>query len=145
MGLYDMVLIKDNHWRIAGVGMGKRMPSGSNLEEIREKIPQGMKVEVEVNNLRQLNRVLCTDVDIIMLDNMKPSVLKKAVRMVQLARKRKGAKSPAIEVSGRINLKTIKQIAHLGVDRISIGEITHSARAIDISLEIIRVEPRIKD
>jgi len=139
MGLYDMVLIKDNHWRIAGHGMGEEIPSGSNLEEIREKIPQGMKVEVEVNNLRQLKRVLCMDVDIIMLDNMNLPILRKAVRMVQLARKRKGVKIPAIEVSGRINLNSIKKIAHLGVDRISVGEITHSARALDISLEVVGV------
>ncbi len=140
MGLYDMVLIKDNHWRIAGVVMGKEIPSGGSLEEIREKIPHGMKVEVEVNNLRQLKRVLSVDVDIIMLDNMELPILKKAVRMVQLARKRKWTKSPAIEVSGRVNLKTIKQIAHLGVDRISVGEITHSPRAMDISLDVVGVK-----
>jgi len=140
MGLYDMVLVKDNHWRIAGVGMGKRISSGSNLEEIREKIPHGMKVEVEVNNLRQLKRVLYMNVDIIMFDNMKLPILRKAVRMVHLARKRKGVKSPAIEVSGRINLNSIKKIAHLGVDRISIGEITHSARALDISLEVVGIK-----
>jgi len=57
-----------------------------------------------------------------------------------LARKRKGVKSPAIEVSGRINLNSIKKIAHLGVDRISIGEITHSARALDISLEVVGIK-----
>ena len=139
MGLYDMVLIKDNHWRIAGARTGERVPGGWNLEEIRKKIPQGMKVEVEVDSLRQLERVLAMDVDIIMLDNMKLPVLKKAVRMVKMARDRKGTKSPAIEVSGKINLKSIKQIARLGVDRISVGEITHSARALDISLEIVGI------
>jgi len=137
MGLYDMVLIKDNHWWIAGARTKERVTSGGNLEEIREKIPKGMKVEVEVDSLRQLKRVLDMDVDIIMLDNMKLPILKKAVRMVKMARDRKGTKSPAIEVSGKINLKSIKQIAHLGVDRISVGEITHSARALDISLEIV--------
>jgi len=139
MGLYDMVLVKDNHWRIAGVRTGERVPGGWNLEEIRKKIPKGMKVEVEVDSLRQLKRVLDMDVDIIMLDNMKLPILKKAVRMVKMARDRKGTKSPAIEVSGKINLKSIKQIAHLGVDRISVGEITHSARALDISLEIVGI------
>ncbi|MFB0527726.1 MAG: carboxylating nicotinate-nucleotide diphosphorylase [bacterium] len=137
MGLYDMVLIKDNHWRIAGARTGERVPGGWNLKEIRKKIPQGMKVEVEVDSLRQLKRVLAMDVDIIMLDNMKLSILKKAVRMVEVARDRKGTKSPAVEVSGKINLESIKQIAHLGVDRISVGEITHSARALDISLDIV--------
>ena len=139
MGLYDMVLVKDNHWRIAGARRKERVASGWNLEEIREKIPKGMKVEVEVDSLRQLKRVLDMDVDIIMLDNMKLPVLKKAVRMVKMARDRKGTKSPAIEVSGKINLKSIKQIAHMGVDRISVGEITHSARALDISLEIVGI------
>jgi len=139
MGLYDMVLIKDNHWRIAGARTKERVASGWNLEEIREKIPKGMKVEVEADSLRQLKRVLDMDVDIIMLDNMKLPILKKAVRMVKMARDRKGTKSPAIEVSGKINLKSIKQIAHLGVDRISVGEITHSARALDISLEIVGI------
>jgi len=139
MGLYDMVLIKDNHWWIAGARTKERVTSGGNLEEIREKIPKGMKVEVEVDSLRQLKRVLDMDVDIIMLDNMKLPILKKAVRMVKMARDRKGTKSPAIEVSGKINLKSIKQIAHLGVDRISVGEITHSARALDISLEIVGI------
>lgn len=137
MGLYDMVLVKDNHWRIAGVRRKERVASGGNLEEIRKKIPKGMKVEVEVDSLRQLERVLSMDVDIIMLDNMKLPVLKKAVRMVKMARDRKGTKSPAIEVSGKINLKSIKQITHMGVDRISVGEITHSARALDISLDIV--------
>ena len=139
MGLYDMVLIKDNHWWIAGARTREKVSGGWNLEEIREKIPKGMKVEVEADSLRQLKRVLDMDVDIIMLDNMKLPILKKAVRMVKMARDRKGTKSPAIEVSGKINLKSIKQIAHLGVDRISVGEITHSARALDISLEIVGI------
>jgi len=137
MGLYDMVLVKDNHWGIGGAHTRETVPGILNLEEIKEKIPQGMKVEVEVNSLKQLKRVLAMDVDIVMFDNMKVPVLKKAVRMVEMARKRKGVKSPAIEVSGKINLKSIKQIAHLGVDRISVGEITHSARALDISLDIV--------
>ncbi len=139
MGLYDMVLIKDNHWRIAGTRPRERAPSGWNLQEIREKIPQGMKVEVEVDSLRQLKRVLTMDVDIIMLDNMRLPMLKKAIRMVEVAGDRKRTKSPAIEVSGRINLNSIKQIARLGVDRISVGEITHSARALDISLEVVGI------
>jgi len=137
MGLYDMVLIKDNHWRIGWYGTGKSLPGHWNLEEIRGRIPPGMKVEVEVNSLKQLKRVLATDVDIIMLDNMRLPVLKKAIKLVEENRDRKGGKSPAIEVSGRINLRNIEQISRLGVDRISVGEITHSAKALDISLEIV--------
>ena len=137
MGLYDMVLVKDNHWRIAGVRTGERVPDGWNLEEIREKIPQGMKVEVEVDSLNELRRVLAMGVDIVMLDNMRFPALKKAVKMIRVSRERKGTRSPSIEVSGKINLRTIKQIAHMGVDSISVGEITHSARALDISLDIV--------
>ncbi|MFQ5866826.1 MAG: carboxylating nicotinate-nucleotide diphosphorylase [bacterium] len=139
MGLYDMVLVKDNHWRIAYGRRRERVPSGLSLEEIRGKIPKGMKLEVEVNSLRQLKRVLAMDANIVMLDNIRLPILKKAIRMVQQAWDRKGARSPAIEVSGKINLKSIKQIAHLGVDRISVGEITHSVRALDISLEVMGV------
>jgi nicotinate-nucleotide pyrophosphorylase (carboxylating) len=137
MGLYDMVLIKDNHWYITQGYTRGRVASGWNLGEIMRKIPQGMKVEVEVNSLKQLKRVSAMDVDIIMLDNMKLPILMRAVRMVQKARDRKGAKSPAIEVSGKINLESIRQIVHLGVDRISVGEITHSVKALDISLEVV--------
>jgi len=140
MGLYDMVLVKDNHWRIGGYGMGKRLPARWNLEEIRRRIPQGMKVEVEVNSLKQLKRVLAMDVDIIMLDNMRLPVLKKAIRVVEEDRDKKGVKSPAVEVSGKINLKSIEQISRLGVDRISVGEITHSAKALDISLEAVGLD-----
>lgn len=137
MGLYDMVLIKDNHWRIAGARGVGRVPGNWNLQQIRKKIPRGIKIEVEVDNLKQLKKVLAMDADIVMLDNMKFPILRKAVKMVKTSRERKGTKSPAIEVSGKINLKSIKQIARLGVDRISVGEITHSARALDISLDIV--------
>jgi len=137
MGLYDMLLIKDNHWRIAGAGGTGRVPGNWNLPKIRKKIPRGIKIEVEVDNLKQLKKVLAMDVDIVMLDNMKFPILRKAVKMVKTSREIKRTKSPAIEVSGKINLESIKQIARLGVDRISIGEITHSARALDISLDIV--------
>jgi len=137
MGLYDMVLVKDNHWRVGWYRAGKRLPAQWNLEEIRRRIPQGMKVEVEVNSLKQLERVLAMDVDIIMLDNMRLPVLKKAIKIVEENRDRKGVKGPTIEVSGKVNLRSIKQISRLGVDRISVGEITHSAKALDISLEVV--------
>ncbi len=137
MGLYDMVLIKDNHWRIAGARGPGRVAGKRDLRQIKKNIPRGIKIEVEVDSLSQLKRVLGTDVDIVMLDNMRLPVLKKAVKMIRMKRGKKGAKSPAIEVSGKINLESIKKIARLGVDRISVGEITHSARALDISLDIV--------
>jgi nicotinate-nucleotide pyrophosphorylase (carboxylating) len=139
MGLYDMVLIKDNHWSILGARGRKRVPANWNLQQIRKKIPRGIKIEVEVDSLNELKRVLAMGVDIVMLDNMRLPVLKKAVKMIRMSRGKKGTRSPAIEVSGKINLNSIKQIARLGVDRISVGEITHSARALDISLEIVGI------
>jgi len=137
MGLYDMLLLKDNHWRIVGYRTARRLPGRWNLDEIRERIPGGMKIEVEVNSLKQLKKVLAMDVDIVMLDNMGLSVLKKAIRMIESHRGGKKVKSPTIEVSGKINLRSIKQISRLGVDRISVGEITHSAKALDMSLEVV--------
>jgi len=137
MGLYDMVLIKDNHWCIAGVRGVDGVVGNRDLQQIRKNIPRGIKIEVEVDSLSELKRALAMDADIVMLDNMRLPALKKAVKMIRMSRERKGTRSPAIEVSGKINLESIKKIAQLGVDRISVGEITHSARALDISLDIV--------
>jgi len=136
MGLYDMVLVKDNHWRIVE-SRRKKGFVGMGLEQLRDRIPREIKVEIEVDNLRQLERVLTMDVDIIMLDNMELPLLKKALKMVKVARRKKGTQGPAIEVSGKIDLESIGKIAKLGVERVSIGEITHSVRALDIGLDIV--------
>jgi nicotinate-nucleotide pyrophosphorylase (carboxylating) len=121
-GLYDAVLIKDNHLVMAG---GVK----SAVNSVRKKISHTMKIEVEVENLSQLQEALEMQVDIVMLDNMDLDIIRKAVKM---------AKNKAlIEVSGGITLEKVKQIAQIGVDLISIGALTHSVKSLDINMEII--------
>ena len=121
-GLFDGVLIKDNHITAAG--------SISRAVELAKKnTPHTVKIEVEVEDLAGVREAVETGVDTILLDNMKPGEVKKAVELV------KGR--AALEASGGINLDTVKSMADTGVDFISIGALTHSARAADFSLEII--------
>ena len=121
-GLYDMVMIKDNHIQIAG-GI---KPS---VEAIRKKIPKSIKIEVETSSLEQVQEALEAKVDIIMLDNMTSSVMAEAVKLIN--------KRAKIEASGNMTLKRIRKVAATGVDYISIGALTHSVKALDISQRII--------
>jgi len=121
-GLYDAVLIKDNHIVAAG---GIK----SAVNSVRKQISHTLKIEVEVENLSQLQEALKMQVDIIMLDNMDLETMKEAVRLV------KG--KTLIEASGGITLKNVRKIAQTGVDFISIGALTHSVKSLDISMEII--------
>jgi nicotinate-nucleotide pyrophosphorylase (carboxylating) len=130
MGLYDMVLIKDNHLKLVRQFEIKKL-----IESLRRKIPKQMKIEIEVDTLEALKNILGCKVDIIMLDNMSPAKLKKAVEWV---RGQKRGKKQLLEASGNVNLSNAKEIAKTGVDFISVGGITHSAPALDISLEIIK-------
>ncbi|MEA3328173.1 MAG: carboxylating nicotinate-nucleotide diphosphorylase [Candidatus Omnitrophota bacterium] len=129
MGLYDQVLIKDNHLLAAGYG-----PQAANLRDLikraKKKRPKGLKVEIEVENLKEFKQALTAGPDIIMLDNMPLKDIKKAV----ILRKR----LPKLEVSGNVSLENVRQIAATGVDMISIGSLTHSAKSIDLSLKIYR-------
>jgi len=121
LGLYDMVLIKDNH--IAACG--------SLGEAVRRVRAAGVKVpiEVEVKDLDELAEALSLEVDRILLDNMDLEELREAVRLA-------GGKVP-LEASGGVTLENVAQVAACGVDFISVGAITHSAPALDLSLEII--------
>ena len=121
-GLYDAVLIKDNHIAVAG---GIK----SAVNSVRKQISHTVKIEVEVENLSQLQEALKVQVDIIMLDNMDLETMKEAVKMV------KG--EALIEASGGITLEKVREIARTGVDLISVGALTHSVKALDISMEII--------
>ena len=121
-GLYDAVLIKDNH--IAAAGGIK-----SAVNSVRKQISHTVNIEVEVENLSQLQEALEMKVDIIMLDNMDLDTMKEAVKMV------KG--KALIEASGGITLEKVRKIAQTGVDLISIGSLTHSVKALDINMEII--------
>ncbi len=121
-GLYDMVMIKNNHIQVAG-GI---KPA---VEAIRKKIPKSIKIEVETSNIEQVHEALEAGVDIIMLDNMSSSMMIEAVALIN--------KRAKIEASGNMTLKRIRKVASTGVDYISIGALTHSVKALDISQRII--------
>jgi nicotinate-nucleotide pyrophosphorylase (carboxylating) len=121
-GLYDMVLIKDNH--IAAVGS-----IGEAVRRVRAGDKRGRLVEVEVTNMKQLQEALAVgSVDRIMLDNMTLEQMREAVKIT-------GGRVP-LEASGMVNLNTVVAIAETGVDYISCGALTHSVKALDISLEL---------
>ena len=128
-GLYDMVLVKDNHL-IADSGLSA---FAETVRRLRQERP-GVRIEVEADHLEQVRAFLEIDeVDVILLDNMKRTEMREAVAL----RKNK----VKFEASGDITLKNIRQIAATGVDYISVGALTHSAPAINLSLEIRNVTP----
>lgn len=129
MGLYDQVLIKDNH--LKALEATQAMAKGVRLA--REKAPQWMLIEVEAKTLEEVEEALAARSDIIMLDNMS---LKDINRAVELIRRAGLARPPLIEVSGGITLENVEDFAKTRADRISVGALTHSARALDIALEI---------
>ncbi|OGV97929.1 MAG: nicotinate-nucleotide diphosphorylase (carboxylating) [Nitrospinae bacterium RIFCSPHIGHO2_12_FULL_39_42] len=120
-GLYDGILIKDNHIKVAG-GIIKA------VKKVKDNAPHLMKIEVEVKSIKEVRDALKCKADVIMLDNMDISTIKRAVRLIN--------KVALVEVSGGVNLKNVVEITATGVDYISIGALTHSARAVDISMEI---------
>ena len=138
MGLYDQVLVKDNHLDIMKDRPGSDAPPSTNVIEtvvstLRKKVKEGVLIEVETRTLDEVYDALKSGADIILFDNMDVARLKEAVSLV------KGwnvPHKPLTEASGNISLENVRQVAETGIDRISIGAITHSARALDISLEI---------
>ena len=120
-GLYDAVMIKDNHIKVAGGIL-------EAINKVRQSIPHTVKIEVEVESLEQVELALIGKADIIMLDNKTTELMLQAVEMI------KG--QALVEASGGVNLLTIENIAKTGVDIISVGAITHSVMALDISLDI---------
>jgi nicotinate-nucleotide pyrophosphorylase (carboxylating) len=123
-GLYDAVMIKDNHIKASG-GISAAVGAA------REAIPHTMKIEVEVETFEQLQEALLARPDIIMLDNMSTDRMKEAVRFI-----RAHAPHISIEASGNVSLETVKAIAETGVDVISAGRLTYSVQALDISLDL---------
>ncbi|MGA2230188.1 MAG: carboxylating nicotinate-nucleotide diphosphorylase [Tepidisphaeraceae bacterium] len=131
-GLYDALLVKDNH--IAGVGIKDLAAFLLGVVERSRAESPGRIVEVEVDSLEQLREVLKVDgVDVILLDNMDCPKMEMAVELRDGAGKKK---SVALEASGGVTLETVRAIALTGVDRISVGAITHSAPALDIGLDV---------
>lgn len=123
MGLYDGVLIKDNHIEVCG-GIS------AAIEGIREIVSHLVKIEVEVSDLPGVEEALAAGADVIMLDNMD-------IQQVTEAVKRINGKA-VVEVSGGITDQSLKQLGKTGVDIISVGALTHSARSVDLSM---RIEP----
>lgn len=124
IGLYDMVLIKDNHIDFAG-------SLRAAVERTREYAPH-LEIEVEARTLADVREALDLGVQRIMLDNMTPVMMAEAVRLV--------AGRARLEASGNVSLDTIRQIAETGVDDISIGALTHSARVFDVSFDYLASE-----
>jgi nicotinate-nucleotide pyrophosphorylase (carboxylating) len=195
MGLYDQVLIKDNHLCLMGSGapggtpdVAQGGPSGdapgsvpggapggpssglsggpssglsggpssglsggtpggpagsdlasvlsSAVASLRDQLPPEIPIEVEAQDLDQVRCALEAGVDVIMLDNMAPQQMEEAVRLIHSRSSSGGQKRPAIEASGGIRLDNVRRVAETGVDRISVGALTHSAPALDIAMDI---------
>lgn len=137
-GLYDMVLVKDNHL-LAHPGFSTFAEA---LHRFRQKRPE-VRIEVEADRLEQVRTFLQIDeIDVILLDNMKPAQIREAIALGRAAgrdqsgRARPRTRRVEFEASGGVTLENIRQFAATGVDYISIGALTHSARAIDFSLEL---------
>lgn len=127
--LSDGVLIKDNHIRVAG-------SISEAVRRVRSRVHHLLKIEVEAHSLAQVEEALECGVDAILLDNFGLDEIREAVRIVREWSERKGGQRPLLEVSGGISLENVEAIAQTGVDIISVGALTHSAPALDISLEI---------
>jgi len=121
-GLFDGVLIKDNH--IAAVGSISKA-----VAKIRDTVPHTLRIEVEVDDIKGLKQALDAGADAILLDNMSVKEMKEAVTIA--------GGTVLLEASGGITLESIEEISQTGVNLISVGAITHSARSVDISLEMI--------
>jgi nicotinate-nucleotide pyrophosphorylase (carboxylating) len=127
MGLYDGILIKDNHIQSCG-------SVREAIARIREKAPHLLKIEIEVSDLDQVKEALEAGAEVIMLDNMDIQTIREAVFLID--------KRAVIEVSGRVAKEDLRVLADAGVDIISMGALTHSARSVDLSMDIRPVTGR---
>jgi nicotinate-nucleotide pyrophosphorylase (carboxylating) len=119
-------MAKDNHLAVLTAG-GKDLTT--ELARVRSELPHTMKLEVEVDRLEQIEPVVAAGVDIVMLDNFSIDDLSTGVDMI--------AGRAVVEASGGVNRETVRAIAETGVDVISIGALTHSARALDLGLDVV--------
>jgi nicotinate-nucleotide pyrophosphorylase (carboxylating) len=124
IGLFDMFLIKDNHIEIAG-SITNAVNACRNFQQ---KKNSNLKIEVETKNLDEVSEALSSNVEIIMLDNFNTDLMRKAVELIN--------GKCLVEASGNINIDNVKEVAETGVDFISVGALTHSVKALDISLEV---------
>ena len=121
MGLYDMIMLKDNHIKIAG-----GIPAA--VAAVRKNLPLSIKLEVETTTLEEVRQAIEAGADIIMLDNMDTATMAEAVKLI-------GGKAKT-EASGNMSIPRLKEVAATGVDYISVGALTHSVTALDISMNI---------
>ncbi|WP_038032817.1 carboxylating nicotinate-nucleotide diphosphorylase [Thermonema rossianum] len=127
MGLYDMMMLKDNHIDYAG-GIRQALLAA---DAYRQQLGKPIQIEIETRNLEEVKEVLATGIaDIIMLDNMTPADMREAVKLINGRMK--------VEASGNINEQTIRSVAECGVDYISVGALTHSYQSLDISLKAVK-------
>jgi len=124
MGLWDMVLVKDNHIAAAGGVL-------EAWEAVKKQNTQNLKVEIEVENLEQLKLLLGLGVNRIMLDNMSDDLMREAVKIAK-----ESGDPVELEASGNMTLERVKELADIGLDFISVGALTHSVKALDISMRI---------
>jgi nicotinate-nucleotide pyrophosphorylase (carboxylating) len=124
IGLFDMFLIKDNHIEIAG-SITSAVEACRNFQQQKNL---NLKIEVETKNLDEVKEALACNVDVIMLDNFNTDLRQEAVLLI--------AGKCLVEASGNINIDNVKEVAETGVDFISVGALTHSVKALDISLEV---------
>jgi len=138
MGLYDQILIKDNHTATLAESERLSLPEAIATagRRARNAAPAQTFLGVEVSNLEQFRSALAEAPDLILLDNISPEMIR---RCVKLAREVPPEKRPLLEVSGGVTLENVRALAETGVDRISIGALTHSPAALDIALKIERV------
>lgn len=130
MGLYDGILIKENHLRLAG-GIEEAVACARAIGG-RRPLP----VEVEVTSLQEFRQALSAKADLILLDNMRLAEIQEAVRLRNAAYR--NAPRPLLEVSGGVTLSGVRAVALAGVERISIGALTHSAGWLDVALEVLK-------
>lgn len=127
MGLYDQVLIKDNHLRVL-----KNVSIPEIVRRVQSQVLRKTVIGLEVKNLDEFSEALKTGASYVLLDNMSVETVREAVKMRQQAKSK-----IELEVSGGINLETVRVFAETGVERISVGALTHSAKCLDVSLDIV--------
>jgi len=123
-GLFDMVLIKDNHRRLAG-GVG------AAIRESRRRAPAAMRIEAEVESEEELREAVAAGADVVLIDNQTPETVAKWSAIA-----RRAPRPPVIEASGGVTLARVRAYAEAGADCVSVGALTHSVEAADISLEL---------
>jgi nicotinate-nucleotide pyrophosphorylase (carboxylating) len=133
-GLFDEAMIKDNHLAVLACARGVAVDAIALREaaDAVRSLRPGARITIEVATLGELEGALVARPDVILLDNMSTSKLREAVARVRL----RGGDVPALEASGGVTLETVRAIAETGVDRISVGALTHSARNLDLALEL---------